>query len=172
MAGASNPDLFDFIESLEREEKYSTTAATTAAALNNTNIDDTAISDSASSASSVIGDQDLDETADVWQDIADALHNWYERILSIESRYTNKITNFRKTIEESLTRQQLDGFLNHQDVSEIRHISSVWTNLLQATSCYTVGCISVKRDIITYLLELHTLGQINQHLFIETCLQL
>ena len=111
-AAASNLDLFDFIESLEREEeKYSTT---TAAALNNTNIVDTAISDSDSAFSaSVISDQDLTETVDVWQDIADALNNWSERILSIESRYTNKITNFRKTIKESLTRQQLDGFLNH-----------------------------------------------------------
>ena len=44
MAGAPNPDLFDFINSLEREEKYSTD---TAAAPNNINIDDT-ISDSSS----------------------------------------------------------------------------------------------------------------------------
>ena len=36
--------------------------------------------------------------------------------------------------------------------------------VIKATSCYTVGCIFVKRDIITYLLELYTLGQINQSL--------
>ena len=189
----SDMDLFDFIESFgkeeEEEKKYSTTTATATAITstavhNNTNIIDTAISDSdstaattaastaASTAGSVISDQDLTETVDVWQDIFDALNNWSGRILSIESQYTNQITNFRNTIEESLTRQQLDGFLNHQDVAEIRYISNVWTNLLQATSCYTVGCISVKRDIITYLLELHTLGQINQRLFIVTCLHL
>ena len=170
-AATSNPDLFDFIESLEREEKYSTATSTTATATatpNNTNIDDTI---SVSASSSIISNQDL-ETVDVWQDIAEALNNWSERILSIESRYNTKVASFRKTIEESLTRQQLDGFLNHQDVSEIRYITDVWTKLLQATSCYTVGCISVKRDIITHLLELHTLGQINQSLFIETCLQL
>ena len=76
----SNLDLFDFIESLEKEEeKYSTTTAdaATTAALNNTNIDDTAISASASS-SSIISNQDLDETVDVWQDIADVLNNWSE----------------------------------------------------------------------------------------------
>ena len=117
-----------------------------------------------------LSNQDLDEIVDVWQDIADALNNWSERILGIESRYTNKVASFQKTIEESLARQQLDGFLNHQDVSELCYITNVWPNLLQATSCYNVGCISVKRDIITYLLELHTLGQINQRLFIETCL--
>ena len=56
MAGAPNPDLFDFIERLEREEKYSTD--TTAA-----------ISDS----SSITSNRDS-QTADVWQDIATALN--------------------------------------------------------------------------------------------------
>ena len=59
MAGASNPDLFYFIEGLEREGKYSTTNA--AAAPNNTNIDDTT--------SSIISNRDS-QTVDVWQDIA------------------------------------------------------------------------------------------------------
>ena len=165
MAGtaAPNPDLFDFIESLEREEKYSTD---TAAAPNNINIDDT-ISDS----SSITSNRDS-QTADVWQDIAEALNNWTQRILDVESRYNNKAASFRQTIEESLRRKQLDGFLNHQDISELRYIADLWTNLLQVISCYTVGCASVKRDIITYLLELHTLRQISSNLFIETCLKL
>ena len=108
---------------------------------------------------------------DVWHDIAEALNNWTERILHVESSYNNKLA-FEKQLKKSLRRQQLDGFVNHQDVSELRYITDSWANLLQATSCYTVSCIFVKRDIITYLLELHTLGQINKSLFIETCLQL
>ena len=101
-AATKNLDLFDFIESLEKEEekKYSTTAVA-AAVLNNTNIDYTTAATAAAAAavsdSSVISNQqDHDETVDVWQDIADALNNWSERILSIESQYTNQITNFRK----------------------------------------------------------------------------
>ena len=79
----SDRDLFDFIESLgkeeeEEEEKYSTTTATATtitAVHNNTNIIDTAISDvdstaastAASTAGSVISDQDLTERGDdVW----------------------------------------------------------------------------------------------------------
>ena len=166
--GASNPDLFDFIESLEREENYWTTiAAAASTATNNTNIDDT-ISDSSST---IITNQDS-ETVDVWQDIARALNNWTQRILDVESRCNNKTATFRQTIEESLRRQQLHGFLNHHDLSELRYIADLWTNLLQAASCYTIGCTFVKRDIITYLLELHSLGQINKSLFIETCLKL
>ena len=164
MAGAPNPDLFDFIESLEREEKYSST--TTTAAPNNINIDDT-ISDSFS----IISNRDS-QTVDVWQDIATALNNWTQRILDVESRCNNKAASFRQTIEESLRRQQLGGFPDDNDLCELRHIADLWTSLFQAISCYTVGCASVKRDSITYLLELHTLRQINGNLFIESCLKL
>ena len=172
VAVASNPDLFDFIESLEKEEeKYSNTFADIAVAAaatvpNNINIDES-ISDS----SSTISNQDR-ETIGVWEDIATALNNWTQRILDVESRFNNKAATFRQTIEESLRRQQLDGFLNHHELSELRYIADLWTNLLQATSCYTIGCIFVKRDIITYLLELYSLGQINKSLFIESCLKL
>ena len=168
----ADTDLFDFIESLEREEKFVPTTTTTAAvdtttAPNNTNIDDT-ISDS----SSIISNRDFQSSGDVWNDIEEALNNWTQRILAVESVYNNKVASFRQIIEQSLQRQQLDGFLNHQDISELRYITDLWINLLQSISCYTIGCASVKKDIITYLLELHVLGQINKNLFIETCLKL
>ena len=155
MAGALNPDLFDFIESLEREEKYSSTTAT--AAPNNINIDDT-ISDS----SSIISNRDS-QTVDVWQDIATALNNWTQRILDVESRCNNKAASFRQTIE---------GYNSWTGLS----ITSTYANydILQISGrvyCNTVRRVSVKRDIITYLLELHTLRQINGNLFIETCLK-
>ena len=167
----ADTDLFDFIESLEREEKFAptTTAAAvdTTTAPNNTNIDDT-ISDS----SSIISNRDFQSSGDVWNDIEEALNNWTQRILTVESIYNNKTASFRQIIEQSLQRQQLDGFLNHQDISELRYITNLWINLLQSISCYTIGCASVKKDIITYSLELHVLGQINRNLFIETCLKL
>ena len=96
MAGASNPDLFDFIESLEREEKYSTTNAVVAP--KNTNIDDT-ISDS----SSIISNRDS-QTVVVWQDISMALNNWTQRILDVESRCNKDryiSTNNRRVVEEA-----------------------------------------------------------------------
>ena len=147
----ADTDLFDFIESLGKEEKD--------------------LTDTISDSSSIISNQDP-ETVDVWEDIATALNNWTQRILDVESRCNNKAATFRQTIEESLRRQQLDGFLSHHDLYELRYIADLWTNLLQATSCYTVGCTFVKRDIITYLLELYSSGQINKNLFIETCLKL
>ena len=108
---------------------------------------------------------------DAWTDIEEALHRWTSQILDAETR-REKTASFRESIEASLQRQQLDGFLTTHDISELRYIADLWTNLLNCTSSYTIGCEFVKRDIITYLLELYKLHQISDRLFIETCLQL
>ena len=108
---------------------------------------------------------------DTWTDIEEALRRWTNQIVDAESRYESTAT-FRGKIEASLRRQQLDGFLTPQDISELRYIANIWVNLLNCTSSYTIGCEFVKRDIITYLLELYNLRQITDRLFIETCLRL
>ena len=107
----------------------------------------------------------------VWSDIEDALHRWMCKILDVESRL-QKTASFRESIEASLRRQQLDGLLNHQDITELQHVTNIWMNLLNCMSSYRVGCEFVKRDIITYLIELYNLRQITKSLVVETCLQL
>ena len=107
----------------------------------------------------------------VWLDIEEALHRWTDRILDAESRL-QKTASFRESIEASLRRQQLDGLLNHQDIAELQHITNIWMNLLNCVSSYSVGCDFVKRDIITYLIELYNLRQITKSLVVETCLRL
>ena len=105
----------------------------------------------------------------VWKDIEEALYHWTNQILDAESRH-ERTASFRENIEASLRR--LDGFLNHHDISELRYIADLWTNLLNCISSYTIGCESVRRDIITYLLELYKLRQITDYLFVETCLRI
>ena len=78
--------------------------------------------------------------------------------------------NLRGTIEESLRRQQLNGFLTAHN--ELRYIADLWANLLNVATCYSVGRVFFKRDIITYLLVLFSLRQITSSLFTETCLKL
>ena len=107
----------------------------------------------------------------VWIDIEEAMNRWANQILDAESRH-ERTASFRENIEASLQRQQLDGFHNHHDISELRYIADLWTNLLTCISSYTIGCEFVRRDIITYLLELYKLRQITDCLFIETCLRL
>ena len=84
----------------------------------------------------------------VWLDIESVFHHWTDQILDSESRY-EKSRIYREFVEASLRRQQLDGFLNHQDVAELMYIADLWTNLLNRISSYTIGCEFVKRDIIT-----------------------
>ena len=103
--------------------------------------------------------------------IESAFHRWTDHILDTESRY-EKTRSYREAIEDSLRRQQLDGFLNHQDIAELSYIGDLWINLLNCISSYTIGCEFVKQDIITYLLELHKVRQVTETLFIETCLRL
>ena len=114
-------------------------------------------------------EKEEEKEEEVWQDIADALSNWSRRILDCVSRHRATSENFRETVEESLWRQQLDGFITGHDLTELRYVADVWTNLLNAIFCYTLGCVFVKREI-TYLLELYSLRQITNSLFIETCL--
>ena len=111
------------------------------------------------------------EESNVWIDIEEALNDWTDRILKVENEW-KKTTSFRENIEASLKRQQLDGFLNDQDIAELRYTADIWVNLLKCMSSYKIGCEFVKRDIITYLLELYELCQINDRLFIEACLKL
>ena len=108
---------------------------------------------------------------DTWTDIEEALRRWMSQIVDAETRY-EKTATFRENIEASLRRQQLDGFLSHQDIAELRYISNRRITFLNSTSSYTIGCEFVKRDIITYLLELYNLRQITDRLLIETCLRL
>ena len=108
---------------------------------------------------------------DVWVTITNALDNWTQRIVDTETRQS-KYTTFRQRIEESLERMHGDGLLNDYDIKELQYVADLWMQLLTTTSCYSVGCAFVKRDIITLLLELYSLKQVTSDLFIEVCLQL
>ena len=144
---APDTNLFDFIESLGKAEEVEE-------------------QEKAAAAASELKADDCD----VWQDIASALENWTQRILDVESRHS-KSADFRQRIEESLIRQQKDGLLSYYDLDELRYVADLWKNLLDATSCYAVGC-AVKKDIITSLLDLHSLKQITSSVFVNACLKL
>ena len=93
------------------------------------------------------------------------------KILDAESRFENA-ASFRENIEVSLRRPELDGLLNYQDIAELKHVTNIWMGLMNCVSSYRVGCAFVKRDIITYLIELYNLRQITKSLVVETCLEL
>ena len=107
----------------------------------------------------------------IWSDINTALESWTTRVLDAEAEQS-KSKEYQQVVEEALRRQQRDGLLTHHDYTELVYIASLWNNLLNTTSCYTLGCIGVKRDIIAILLDLYTLKQLTNHTFVEACLKL
>ena len=108
---------------------------------------------------------------DIWQNIANATYNWSCRIVDRES-LNAKSTDFRSSIENSIYRLQLDGFLSTYDVDELRYITNQWIELLNSLSSYLMGCVFLKKNIISLLLKLYFVKQISEEIFIETCLKL
>ena len=135
-------DLYDFIESLDVKERKEDSLQDTQTRV----------------------EKEEEEETNVWQDIADALENWSGRILDGEILH-EKSENIRCAIEASLYRQQLDGFLSTHNITELRYIADLWIRLLHSMACYTIRCQFVKRDIITLMLELYTLKQLDSKLF-------
>ena len=108
---------------------------------------------------------------DLWQNIADAAYNWSRRIVDAESLHARS-TDFRSGIENSIYRLQLDGFLSTHDVGELRYTTDLWVELLNSLSSYLMGCVFLKRNIISLLLKLYSVKQISEELFIQTCVNL
>ena len=119
-----------------------------------------------------VKDEEVDKRqADIWQIIADAANDWSSRIIDAESLQARS-TDFRSGVENSLYRLQLDGFLSSHDVSELRYITELWVELLNSLSSYLMGCVFLKRNIISLLLKLYSVKQISEEIFIDTCLKL
>ena len=108
---------------------------------------------------------------DLWQNIADAAYNWSQRIVDAESLHVRS-TDLRSDIENSIYRLQLDGFLSTHDVGELRYTTDLWVELLNSLSSYLMGCVFLKRNIISLLLKLYSVKQISEEIFIDSCLKL
>ena len=85
---------------------------------------------------------------DIWQNIADAAYNWSRRIVDAESLHARSI-DFRSSIENSIYRQKLDGFLSTHDVGELCYTTDLWVELLNLLTSYLMGCVFLKKNIIS-----------------------
>ena len=151
-------DLLNFVDNLEEKEEESNAAW-------NTNVLNFVVDN--------IEEKPLKEEPSVgaWSDIYEALDRWSQSILDAESS-RDKTENIRLKIENVIHRQQIDGLLSHFDATELRYVTDLWIRLLHAITSFDIGCTSTKRGIITLMLELYTLNQLHQNVFIETCLKL
>ena len=153
---ASFTELQDFIDSLDVEDKKLETETKREDCKDGIYVVDTEVDK---------------RQADIWQSIADAANDWSRRIVDAESLHA-RATDFRSGIENSLYRLQLDGLLSTHDVSELRYITELWVELLNSLSSYLMGCIFLRRNIISLLLKLYSTKLISEEIFIDTCLKL
>ena len=107
----------------------------------------------------------------VWESISDAIDNWTQSILDAEAKH-DKTEDIRLKLENIFQRQQIDGFLSEQDISELRYISNLWIKLAHAVTSYRIGCGSLKKEVLYLMLELVLLNQFDRDVFITCCMQL
>ena len=111
----TDKDLFNFVENLGKEEEgtsITTVVDAVADSMLQSNNDENISSNNVN--------QQESSAANFWEDIANALDDWSQRVLDVESKHSKAI-NFQQSIDNSLLRQQLDGFLCSQDLSELRY---------------------------------------------------
>ena len=146
-----NRVLYDFIESHGGEE--------------NVDVEDV------NSSTSVTGEEVAG--AEVWHLIADAIDNWSRKILDAESLH-KRSESFRTSLENSIYRHELDGFVPTFELSELRATKDKFIRLLHALSSYSIGDhhTAVKKDIISLMLDLYELKKLNAQTFIHCCVHL
>ena len=143
-------DLYDFIDSLGGEE--------------NVNVQEV----------KPVPVEDETVATGVWQTIADAIDNWSRRILDAESLHERSET-LRTSIGNSIRRLELDGFLPTFELFNLRTTADKWIRLLHILSSYDIGGnrhISIKKDIISLMLDLYDLHQLNAKTLIHCCAHL
>ena len=110
----------------------------------------------------------IEKETTVWEDIFSALDRWKQTLVDAES-LSAKSNDIQREIESIIRREEIDGLLSVQDASELRYVADLWMRLLHDLNSYHVGCTSVKRNIITSMLELYNLRQIDEETFITSC---
>ena len=117
-------------------------------------------------------DEPSEPETDVWMDITNAFESWFTRIIDVESRISAHQSLKSTRIDQSIQRMLQDGLVNICDANELRFVGDSWLSLMNAYSCYSIGCRTYKRDIISALLDLFSTKQITKEAFVQICEQL
>ena len=110
-----------------------------------------------------------DKVIDSSIDLDTTFNKWMSKVLDCEAGRTSDL---KKKINESLSRQLQDGLLSHYEYVDLEYIGGIWLKLLMLINSYNLGCVSIKKDIASSLLELFELKQIPRSLLIEAIFQL
>ena len=117
-------------------------------------------------------EQDEPDEVDVWMDLSNAFESWLGCIIDVESRISTHQSRKNHHIDQSIQRMLEDGLLNTWDADDLRFIANSWLRLLNAYACYSIGCHTQKRVVISSLLDLFSSKQITKAKFINICSRL
>lgn len=106
---------------------------------------------------------------DIWIDIAHAFDSWMTRIIDVEPRISTHHLFKEQRLDQAIQQMVGDGLIGTCDARELRFIGDSWIRLLNAYSCYSIGCRSYKRDIISTLIDLFSTKQIAKTFFLNIC---
>ena len=109
------------------------------------------------------------EVVDSSIDLNTTFNAWMSKVLDNEAGRTSELNS---KITESLSRQLEDGLITYYEYVDMQYIGGIWIKLLLLIKSYNLGCTSIKKDIVSLLMELFELKQISKNLLIETILQL
>ena len=97
----------------------------------------------------------------VLQQVIELLNVFEQRIADSEFKI-EKSKEIGQRIEDVLNRQLMDGLISYVDFLNLRHVKELWISTSAALSSYNLGCRSSKRIILSNLIDLFTLNEI-QH---------
>ena len=104
----------------------------------------------------------------VWIEISNIMQAWTQRILDVDTEFS-RTSDLQQLIGESLQRQLLDGLLSDWEVNELKYVGGLWADLSNTVSCYSLGARGLKGRLISILLELYSMKQIDRLMFIDIC---
>ena len=107
----------------------------------------------------------------ILDDIVRALDSWTQRIFTLETDLQRN-TDIKRSITDCLQKQVLEGLIKREDANELEYILDLWANLHQAYVCKQIGIEFSIREVLSNLLDLLNLKQINKNFVIRVMLEL
>lgn len=105
------------------------------------------------------------------QSIINHLNIFEERLIDSEHKLERSSETDRR-IEQILSRQLQDGLVSYIEYVNLNHIKLLWTSTSRALATHSIGCKSSRRQILTNLIELYTLKEIERDVFLDIVTEL
>ena len=108
---------------------------------------------------------------DLLDRILRCIDEWEQKIIDNELKFERSV-RLEQRIEESLDRQIKDGLISYLEYLDITYITNLWISLANALISHSIGSRVSESMIISLLLELYKLNQINRQFVVDSITEL